>query len=85
MIYFIRPNINKLDKNWAMEKCQRIGSYKRTPEFVSIDSRVANTICYLVTSVEQLKSGANCLTPDGETFQLFHPNQITIIMDPARG
>ena len=36
-----------------------------------------------MTSVEQLKSGANCLTPDGTTFQLFHPSQITIIMDPA--
>ena len=37
---------------------------------------------HFVTSVEQLKSGANCLTPDGDTFQLSHTSQITI-MDPA--
>ena len=36
-----------------------------------------------MTSVEQLKSSANCLTPDGDTFQLFHTSQTTIIMDPA--
>ena len=35
---------------------------------------------HLVTSVE-LKSGANCITPDGDTFQLFHTSQITIIND----
>ena len=35
-----------------------------------------------MTSVEKLKSGANCLTPDGDTFQLFHTSQI-IIMDPT--
>ena len=35
-----------------MEKCQGICSYKRTPTLFSI---------------EQLKSGANCLTPDGDT------------------
>ena len=33
-------------------------------------------------SVEQLKSGANCLTPDGDIFQ-FQTSKITIIMDPA--
>ena len=33
--------------------------------------------------VEQLISGANCLTPDGDTFQLVHNSQITIIVDPA--
>ena len=33
-----------------------------------------------MTGVEQLKSGANCLIPDGNTFQLFHTSQI---MDPA--
>ena len=31
----------------------------------------------------QLESGANCLTPDSDTFQLFHTSQITIIMDPV--
>ena len=36
-----------------------------------------------MTSVEQLKSGTNYLTPDGTTLQLFHTSQITIIMDPA--
>ena len=36
-----------------------------------------------MTSVEQLKSYANCLKPDGDTFKLFHTGQITIIMDPA--
>ena len=35
--------------------------------------------CVLV-SVEQLNSGANCLTPDGDTTQLFHTTQITIII-----
>ena len=39
--------------------------------------------CNLVNSVEQLKSGANCLTPDHDTFWLFHTSQITIIRDPA--
>ena len=34
-----------------------------------------------MTSVEQLKSGAICLTPDEDTFQLFHTSQITVIMD----
>ena len=33
-----------------------------------------------MTSIEQLKSDANCLTPDGDTFQLFHTSQITIVM-----
>ena len=36
----------------------------------------------MVSSVEQLKSGANCLT-DVDTFQLFRTSQIKIIMDPA--
>ena len=36
-----------------------------------------------MTSVEQLKSSVNCLTQDGDTFHLFHPRQITTIMDPA--
>ena len=35
-----------------------------------------------MTSVEQLKSGVNCLIPDGDTVQLFHTSQITI-MNPA--
>ena len=38
---------------------------------------------HLVISVEQLKSGTNHLTPDGDTFQLFHISQIKIIMNPA--
>ena len=29
-----------------------------------------------MTSVEQLNSGANCLTPDEDTFHLFHTHQI---------
>ena len=29
-----------LDKNWAMEKCQGICSYKRTPTFVSLNNKV---------------------------------------------
>ena len=36
-----------------------------------------------MTSVEQLKTSVNCLTQDGDTFNLFHTRQITIIMDPA--
>ena len=30
-----------------------------------------------------MKSGANCLTLDGNTFQLFHTSKITIIIDHA--
>ena len=36
-----------------------------------------------MTSVEELKNGANCLTPDDEIVQLFNTSQITIIMDSA--
>ena len=59
-----------------MEKCQGICSYKHTQKKFSLDNKV-------VTSVEQLKCDGNCLTPDGDTFQLFHTSQITIIMDSA--
>ena len=34
------------------------------------------------SGIKKLKSGA-CLTPDGDTFQLFLTSQITVIMDPA--
>ena len=37
----------------------------------------------MVTSAEQLNSSVNCFTPDGDTFQLFHTSEITIILDPA--
>ena len=46
-------------------------------------TRLQGNCCHLVTSVEQLKSDVNCLTPDGDTFHLFHNSKITIIMDPA--
>ena len=71
-------------QNCAIKKCQGICSYKRTPTFFSLDNKVTTLEwCHLVTSVEQLKTGANCLTPDGDTLQLFHTSQITIIVDPA--
>ena len=57
-----------------MEKCQGICSDKHTPKCVSVDNKV---------TTEQLKSGANCLTQDGDSIQLIHTNQFTIIMDPA--
>ena len=59
-----------LEKNWAMENVKE-----------SVLISVHQHCCHLVTSVEQLKSGANCLTPNGDTLQLFHNSQITIIMD----
>ena len=42
------------------------------PSFIS---RIHN-YCNLI-SVEQLKSGANCLTPDGDTFQFYTSHQMT--------
>ena len=62
-------------------------SYMHTPTFVSLENKVTiqHWWCHLVNtgSVEQLNSGDNCLTPDGDTFQLFHTSQITIFMDPV--
>ena len=57
----------------------------RGPDSVCFSRQQRNclTLTHLVTSVEQLKSSANCLTPDGDTFLLFHNSQITIIIDPA--
>ena len=42
--YHIQPNkrILCLKKNWAMEKCQGICFYKRTPKYVSLDNKVFN-------------------------------------------
>ena len=50
----------------------------------SLHSEVTVSVwCHLVTGVEQLESGASCITPDHNLFQLFHTSQITIIMDRA--
>ena len=70
----------------------KIGSMKNVSEsvLISVHQKFAlfNTsgviiVIWRLTSVEQLNSGANCLIPDVDPFQLFHTSQITIIMDPA--
>ena len=40
--YHIQPSKHtvSLKKNWDMEKCQGICSYKRAPTFVSLDNKV---------------------------------------------